>query len=97
MRAHLQTHENGTKSLLFECPGCDAPHVAYVGGTERPNWQWNGDEALPTLSPSVLVTWEQFGVPQRCHSFVRKGRIEYLADCTHALAGQTVDLPEWGE
>jgi hypothetical protein len=29
-----------------------------------------------------------------CHSFVRDGRIEFLSDCTHALAGQTVDLPE---
>src|SRR4051812_39204348 len=28
----------------------------------------------------------------RCHSFVRAGRIEFLGDCTHALAGQTVDL-----
>lgn len=29
-----------------------------------------------------------------CHSFVREGRIEFLSDCTHVLAGQTVDLPE---
>ncbi len=29
-----------------------------------------------------------------CHSFVRDGRVEFLSDCTHALAGQTVDLPE---
>jgi hypothetical protein len=28
-----------------------------------------------------------------CHSFVRDGRIEFLSDCTHAMAGQTVDLP----
>jgi hypothetical protein len=31
-----------------------------------------------------------------CHSFVRDGRIEFLSDCTHALAGQTVDLPDVG-
>ena len=29
-----------------------------------------------------------------CHSFVRDGRIQFLADCTHALASQTVDLSE---
>ena len=29
-----------------------------------------------------------------CHSFVADGRIQFLGDCTHALAGQTVDLPE---
>jgi hypothetical protein len=28
-----------------------------------------------------------------CHSFVVDGRIRFLSDCTHALAGQTVDLP----
>lgn len=29
-----------------------------------------------------------------CHSFVRDGKIQFLDDCTHALAGQTVDLPD---
>ncbi|GGF38066.1 hypothetical protein GCM10011321_31270 [Youhaiella tibetensis] len=32
-----------------------------------------------------------------CHSFVTDGRIQFLGDCTHALAGQTVDLPEHWE
>lgn len=32
-----------------------------------------------------------------CHSFVRDGKIEYLSDSTHNLAGSTVDLPELGE
>ncbi len=30
-----------------------------------------------------------------CHSFVTDGRIQFLYDCTHALAGRTVDLPDW--
>lgn len=29
-----------------------------------------------------------------CHSFVTNGMIQFLSDCTHALAGQTVELPE---
>lgn len=29
-----------------------------------------------------------------CHSFVREGKIQFLNDCTHKLAGQTVDLIE---
>lgn len=28
-----------------------------------------------------------------CHSYIEEGRIRFLNDCTHALAGQTVDLP----
>jgi hypothetical protein len=27
-----------------------------------------------------------------CHSFVTDGKIQYLSDCTHDLAGQTIDL-----
>lgn len=30
-----------------------------------------------------------------CHSFVTDGRIQFLSDCSHALAGQTVDLPDF--
>lgn len=29
-----------------------------------------------------------------CHSFVTDGNIQFLSDCTHALAGQTIPLPE---
>lgn len=29
----------------------------------------------------------------QCHSFVRDGQIEFLGDCTHWLAGQTIELP----
>jgi len=35
--------------------------------------------------------------PSVCHSFVTDGRIQFLGDCTHALAGQTVDLPDFDE
>lgn len=34
-------------------------------------------------------------LPFVCHSFITDGRIQFLGDCTHALAGQTVDLPDW--
>lgn len=30
-----------------------------------------------------------------CHSFVTDGEIRFLGDCTHALAGKTVPLPEF--
>ena len=31
----------------------------------------------------------------QCHSFVTDGNIQFLHDCSHALAGQTVPLPEF--
>ena len=30
-----------------------------------------------------------------CHSFIRDGKIQFLNDCTHELAGRTVELPEF--
>ena len=32
-----------------------------------------------------------------CHSFVTDGQIQFLGDCTHELAGQTVPLPPFEE
>lgn len=92
-------HE-GRKGLYFWCPGCDSSHIIR---TEPDGWGWNGDAIKPTFTPSVLVTYSgsDAGVdgapPATCHSFVTEGRIQFLGDCTHALAGQTVDLPEWPE
>lgn len=33
-------------------------------------------------------------IPVTCHTFITDGRVQYLGDCTHHLAGQTVDLPD---
>ena len=37
----------------------------------------------------------QTKVTKVCHSFVTDGHIQYLGDCTHHLANQTVELPDW--
>lgn len=70
--------------LLFDCPGCLESH-----GVQLSRWTWNGNVDRPSLSPSVHVR-----SPRVCHSHVRDGRIEYLGDCSHELAGRTVELPE---
>lgn len=80
---------------LFDCPGCKMPHVVYVTTHDRPSWTFNGDLDRPTFSPSVSVQWEEREESRVCHSFVRDGKIQFLGDCTHSLAGQTVELPEW--
>lgn len=89
--------------LMFWCPGCDGAHAVQHGDGPGPRWTWNGNAERPTFSPSVLVTYDgadagQDGAPPRvCHSFVNDGRIQFLGDCTHVLAGETVDLPPWPE
>ena len=32
--------------------------------------------------------------PRVCHSFIREGKMQFLSDCTHKFAGQTVELPD---
>lgn len=40
---------------------------------------------------------EQVKVSEICHSFITDGKIQFLGDCTHSLAGQTVPLPVWDD
>ncbi len=105
-RASLGKQADGNDLVHFRCPGCVDFHQVRVG-----TWTFNGDLDLPTFTPSVLVRGKQLqqgdgffnpahnrvlpGGEIVCHSFVTDGRIQFLGDCTHALAGQTVDLPEW--
>lgn len=80
---------------MFWCPGCHMPHQVQYGEGTGPRWIWNGDADKPTFQPSILVRcpWGEPPVDEICHSFVTGGRIQFLSDCTHALAGQTVDIP----
>ena len=87
-RASIGGPSDDTRVSFF-CPGCDDVHQVRIGSSH--GWTWNENVVHPTFSPSVLVQ----GAGLVCHSFVTEGRIQYLADSTHAMAGQTVDLPEW--
>ncbi len=82
-------------SLWFFCDGCNLPHSLNVGPGQGPRWGYNGNPEAPTFTPSVLSRYRMKDAEVVCHSFVTDGRIQYLSDCTHHLAGQTVDLPDW--
>lgn len=87
--------KDGERSLFFWCPGCDDLHMVTT-----PKWDWDENRESPTISPSILVRYD-FRVDRPslvCHSFLRAGRWEFLGDCTHAFAGQRVDMipvPDW--
>lgn len=107
-RASLATAADGQR-VLFRCPGCNDNHQISVGtwtfngDLERPTFspsvlynaaqwgeEWPAFAARRAAHPGVGT-----GGTIVCHSFVTDGRIQFLGDCTHSLAGQTVDLPEW--
>lgn len=96
MKLRAVTANGEHHGYRFDCPGCGEPHVIPTVGPKA--WGFNGSLEAPTFSPSILVQWRhhdgQESREHRCHSYVRDGKIEFLSDCGHALAGRTVELPE---
>ena len=97
--AKFKVSEKG--NAIFKCPGCQYHHRIRVkingqALLPEPVWDWNGSEDHPTCSPSIhFLTGDGQGNNVACHSFVRDGKIQFLSDCTHSLANQTVEIPEW--
>lgn len=98
----LRIDHGEKKSYLLWCPGCEDTHRV------NDMWEFNGDDKMPTFTPSILVRrpaspnasekYKKYRVAKVCHSFVTAGEWHYLTDSTHHLAGQTVpmvDLPDW--
>lgn len=83
--------------LPFDVDETRSQHLIPTTGPKA--WGFNGDLERPTFTPSIVVF--EYKRPSdgwiyqpRCHTFVTDGRIQYLGDCGHSFAGQTVDLPE---
>jgi len=80
------------------------PRWGYNGNADAPTFtpsilvKWESGD--PPVNADNWDEWRRNPWPQTekknvCHSFVTDGKIQFLADCTHALAGQTVPLPDW--
>lgn len=97
--------------LSFWCPGCDEAHGInaskwnWNGNAEKPTFSpsvlvTSGHYMTEHTGDCWCTYTERTGNTtnfkcHRCHSFVIDGMIQFLGDCSHALAGQTVLLPEW--
>jgi len=106
--AKVKTSTSGT--IEFMCPGCNTEHNinsswTFNGDVDKPTF--NPSVLVRTghyASSHKGDCWCTFNEEHKddptsykcsiCHSFVRDGKIQFLDDCTHALKGQTVDLPE---
>lgn len=84
----MKIHDMSDGIHVFRCPACCCNHFA------DDRWKFNGDYERPTFTPSLLI---QYADQKICHSFVTDGKIQYLSDCTHELAGQTVEIPDWDD
>jgi len=89
----IYQYSDTPEHYLFECPGCGYSHVFDA------RWKFNGNFEKPTFTPSLLCNQHATaddiarGI-HRCHTFVTDGKIQFLSDCSHHLAGQTVELSD---
>lgn len=91
MKNKLITFKEG--DVGFYCPGCEQYHVFFINKSRgHPSWNFNGDYENPTFTPSLLNTKPWKDDIYRCHLFVTNGKIQYLNDCSHKLAGQTIEM-----
>lgn len=81
-----------------------------TSGRSEPTWSFSGGLDKPSFQPSLLYrrkAWptdeeqkrimagEKVELPDRvCHLYMTDGRIQFLGDCTHQLAGKTVEMEE---
>lgn len=101
--AKIKQHPTDPTLFMFWDIASGEPSCFWVKPYNGATWTWNGDCDNPTVNPSILNTSNghtnfETGVvtkPWRNHIFIRNGKIEYLSDCTHNLAGKTVDMVDF--
>jgi hypothetical protein len=75
---------------LHWCPGCKTGHTFNISSTDHPEgrrWGFDGDLARPSVEPELSFPG--------CTYLLRGGLIRYADDCSHALAGKVVPLPDY--
>lgn len=85
------------------------PRWGWNGNAEKPTFTpsvlvRSGHYADGTDPAACFICKERRENPQEdhgswacgiCHSFVVDGAMQFLGDCTHAMAGKTVPIPPW--
>ena len=95
----FSSQDGGEQNAVFHCPGCGYSHPYRIKSDDGlPVWSWNGDLEKPTFRPSLLVNKGHVAKNDPvCHLFMTDGMIEFCHDSEHALAGQTVECPDWDD
>lgn len=88
----LRNYEDG---FFWWCPACEEMHpLPYKQG-----WTWDGNLETPTFTPSFKHDW-YWGEERKhliCHYIMTAGKVSYCSDCTHSMAGQTIEMPDLPE
>lgn len=81
------------------CAACNTDHDFYVEAptSKGARWTFDGNADSPTFTPSMNIRIGPMrdGSIKVCHYIVTAGQVQFCGDCTHALVGQTVPLPDF--
>lgn len=93
--------ENGLITAIFNCPACNDIHAfKYYSdpfkytNTDKDPWKFNYNFDRPIIRPSISVDAGNSNINYKCHSYVEEGFIKYLDDCSHAMKGLSIELPD---
>lgn len=115
IKPYYAQHSDGSmeEGWSFWCPGCfdthhyrtKAPDVPCSWREDKrwPVWAFNGNQRLPTFTPSLLLSsggghwvdgvWEEVAPKTTiCHMYTTDGVFDFLGDCVHHLKGQKVPI-----
>jgi hypothetical protein len=92
---HAEKNHQQTLQVLASRGGLSPQEiVAIMKGSSWEEMKTIGCEEAERTIIEMTEHWYDNRPLDVCHSFVTDGKIQYLSDCTHAMAGQTVDLLE---
>lgn len=79
--------------MRYYCPGCNRCHTIPIApdGTEEP-WDFNDNLEKPTVLPAIVI--EDGDGTKVCQHFITDGKISYLENSKHALAGHVVEMKD---
>ena len=85
------------------CPACEEMHNFYVDKPTHKGarWSFDGNVNRPTFAPSMNISspacdWGdgEHTPAMRCHYILTVGQIQFCGDCTHAMVGKVIELPD---
>ena len=101
---------DGTDYFVIECPACECGHMfdnkwEFNGDIEKPTFHPSllvrSGHYMKEHKGECWCTYNRNHPEENntyncciCHSFVIDGKIQYLNDCTHAMAGQSIELED---
>lgn len=91
-----QPFQNGAQWSFngnLESPTFEPSLLVKMGKYANPEWWEERKWRNEGKSPEEQEDLDEGYVHIICHSFIRNGQIQFLSDCTHELANQTVELP----